>query len=154
MALGLRPQDKRELIACYGLPVREGLEVCLQKSVCAVGFFYRGKLCAASGLEPRTLLGKEACVWSWTTGEITRCQKSFFQISKYVLECFSAFYPVLYAACATDYQQARRYLEHLGAVVQPPFFRLADANRLFCLYRFVKPFQTEIYHKEKLWEEQ
>lgn len=136
LARQLQPQDRKELAACYGLPVLQGLELCVARSIETVCFLYQGQVCAVAGIEPLSLLGKQACVWSWTTHTVRKCPKAFIRVSRYVLQVFQQYYPVLYAACAQSYRQARQYLKHIGGKEENQYFYLADPTVLFCLYRF------------------
>ncbi len=136
LAPALREKDKQELEACYQLPVREGLQLCAARSVCAVAFRYRGEVCAVAGLEPSSLLGAQACVWSWTGIGVEKCPKSFWRVSKRVIDFFKHYYPHLYAACDVRYEQAAHYLCHLGARPAGKLFYLAAPEIPFALYQW------------------
>jgi len=132
----LRLADRRELWACYRLPAREGLALCARRSVKAFAFFYRGKIGAAAGIEPLSLLGSQACVWSWTGEQVLNCPKSFFRVSQVVLNYFKQLYPHLYAACDERYETAQHYLERLGAHPCGNKFFLAGPETRFIWYQW------------------
>lgn len=110
----LRAADRAEMQALYGQDIKGALQECLARSVVAVGFFYKGKIAAAAGVEPEGFLGRRACVWSWSGAEAGRCSKAFWKVSKQVLQGFLALYPQLYAACDQRYGAAQRYIMRLG----------------------------------------
>lgn len=136
LAAHLRAEDRAELWACYRVPTQEGLEKCVARSFVSVAFLYKGKVCAIAGLEPASLLGQAACVWSWTGTEVLHCQKSFWRISNQVLAVFKKYYPHLYAACDVRYKTALRYLEHLGGKRMRGMIYLAGRETKFALYQW------------------
>lgn len=136
LAPALRPADRAEMWATYRLGAREGLELCFMRSAQAVAFLYRGKVAAAAGVAPQSLLGDCACVWSWTSKEVENCPKAFWKASAVVLKHFRALYPRLYAVCDERYAEARRYLRRLGAREEGEAFYLKGGETRFRLYRF------------------
>ena len=139
LAPRLRAADRAEMWAAYRLQAREGLELCLGRSVLAVAFVYRGKAAAAAGVEAQSLLGRRGCVWSWTGESVDGCAKSFFRASRAALDYFLTLYPLLYAACDVRYTAARRYLRRLGAREAGPAFYLAGKETRFVPYVFSRP---------------
>lgn len=136
LANHLRTEDRRELIACYQRPVLEGLEYCWRRSSLALSFFYQGQVGAVAGVEPFSLLGTRACVWSWTGKIIEKCPVQFWKVSQRVLAYFLTQYPYLYAACDERYQTAQRYVQKLGALSHGKPVYLADKTVRFYLYQF------------------
>ena len=118
LAPRLRAADRAEMWAAYRLQVREGLELCLGRSVLAVAFVYRGKAAAAAGVEAQSLLGRRGCVWSWTGDSVDGCAKSFFRASCAALAArtSSATLCTMSAPCSTAY----RYPKSTAAPC-PPF---------------------------------
>lgn len=147
----MRPADRQELVACYQLPVREALEHCVVQSACCISFIYRGKVAAMAGVEPETWLGRRGCVWLWTGEVVEQCPIYFLKASRYLLHLFQQQYPLLYAACATNYPAAQRYIKHLGGQAVGNLFLLADQSIYFQLYQFK---QLNLKEKEDIWEEQ
>ena len=136
LADDLRLADRRELWACYRLRARDGLELCVRYSVETVAFLYEGKIAAVAGIAPMSLLGNEACVWSWTGRQVLKCPKAFLTVSKLVVKRFKRLYPHLYAACDVRYKQAGRYLECLGAQAVADRFFLAGTETSFQWYQW------------------
>ncbi|MBR3632123.1 MAG: hypothetical protein IKN49_03555 [Elusimicrobiaceae bacterium] len=148
----LREEDRRELEACYQRPVLEGLEYCWRRSSLALAFCYQGQVGAIAGIEPISLLGQQACVWSWTGKVIEKCPVRFWKISQKVLAHFLMQYPYLYAACDERYKKAQRYLQKLGATPHGKPFYLADKTVRFYLYQFAPQVLNQI-KEDSLWEE-
>lgn len=136
LAVNLQEKDRQELWACYRLPVREGLEKCIRASVLTVVFLYEGKVGAIAGLEATSLLGNQACVWSWTSKQVRRCPHLFMRLSKQILASFQQRYPYLYAACDQRHSQAAKYLFCLGARPTGKKFYLAGEETQFLLYQW------------------
>ena len=122
--------------AAYRLPARQGLQYCWERSALALAFLCQGRAAAAAGVECAGLLGRRACVWSWTGQAVQRCPKSFWRASVQVLALFRRCYPQLFAACDERYGAARRYLAHLGGQETQEKFYLAGPETRFVLYRF------------------
>ena len=97
---------------------------------------YRGKTVAIAGVEPVSLLGNQACMWSWTGKEIEKCPVSFWKISKAILLFCRQIYPCLYAACDSRYTVAQQYLKRLGAIRHKEPLYLADKQIHFDVYQF------------------
>lgn len=136
LAADLRAQDKAEMWAAYRLPPQESLALCLQRSALALAFLYQGRVAAAAGVEPASLLGWRGCVWSWTGQRVEKCPKSFWKASLVARDVFKRFYPHLFAACDCRYRQAGRYLRRLGARPTGDVFYLTGKETRFELYRF------------------
>ena len=133
----LRPADRAEMRALYGKRVAESLQKGLARSAVAVGFFYKGKIAAAAGVEPEGCLGRRACVWSWSGAEAGRCSKAFWKVSKQVLQYFLQLYPQLYAVCDERYVAAHRYITRLGGrKIKKVYFQ--TAGPAFWIYEFNK----------------
>lgn len=132
----LREADRAELWAAYRLSAREVLELCFKRSAAALAFTRKGRIAAAAGIAPMSLLGSCACVWSWTGEEVDACPKAFWKASLKTTEYFRSVYPSLYAVCDERYAAARRYLSRLGAREEGGAFYLAGGETRFRLYRF------------------
>lgn len=141
----MRAADRAELWAMYRLSAPEGLELCLRRSAAAYAFLYRGKVAAAAGVAPLSLLGQSACVWSWTGEETEKCPKAFWRASVAALAYFYALYPQLYAVCDGRYAAAHRYLRRLGAHAQGEPFYLKGGETRFLLYCFDAPERRKIH---------
>ncbi len=151
----LREEDAAELWAAYRLPAAEGLALCLKRSAAALALCCEGEVCAAAGVEAQSLLGRSACIWSWTGKGVLRRPKAFWKASLRALAYFGGLYPQLYAACDGRYAAARRYLLRLGARRTGEGFYLAGKETKFYLYRFDAPCGAEnSVTRRELWEEQ
>lgn len=151
----LRGEDTAELWAAYRLSAAEGLALCLRRSAAALAFCCEGEVCAVAGVEPQSLLGRRACLWSWTGQGVLRRPKTFWKVSLRALAYFRGLYPQLYAACDGRYAAARRYLLRLGARRTGEGFYLAGEETKFYLYRFGAPSGAEnSVTRRELWEEQ
>ena len=139
LAVHLRREDKAELWAAYRLPVRQALQDCARKSAAAFALVRRGRTMAAAGVEAQSLLGRRACVWSWTGRDVLFCPKIFWRFSCIVRDYFLSLYPQLYAACDVRYAAAQRYLRRLGACATKEKIYLAGKETRFVLYVFERP---------------
>jgi len=137
LAGNLRTEDWAEMWACYRLPVEKALSLCIRRSLQSWTVLCSGKVIAIAGIEPLSILGNKACIWSWTSKEVLHHKKSFWRLSQIMLNQFRRQYSTLYAACDKRYQMAHRYLQRLGACQTGESFYLAGKETEFILYQWM-----------------
>lgn len=140
LARYMRAPDRAELEACKLTVCARTLEnFALQSRWCAV-LEGGGRVLAAGGIAPDTLLGGRARIWMLSARGVEKYPKAFFKISKAVVAQGLLRYPELYNFTDERYAAALRYVRRLGGSFDGTGVRFGP--RRFLLFRF----------RRKVWE--
>ncbi len=123
----MREADKAEIWAEGHYEPDFALRESIRNSLISLTFLNDGKIVAMFGIVPETFLSKKAQVWMLSTDEIYSVKIRFLKISRFIIEKFLKFYPILWNFVDARYAETIRWLEWSGAKVYDPVSYGVDA---------------------------
>lgn len=117
--MGLRPEDKDEVFASYGMSAHLALPYSFLVSSVCLTILYKGDPVGLLGISPSGREGR-ACIWMVGTDRINTFKKTFVKLSRRVVDLMLAAHPILCNYVDARYGKAIKWLEHLGAEFEEP----------------------------------
>lgn len=120
LALSMRESDRLEVLASHGMNPVEMLRFSLQASILAFTAEYREYPVAMFGISTDSFVGDRAAVWLLTGEVVSSLPITFVKVSRRVVSRFLELYPVLENWVDARYVKSLRWLERIGAHIDPP----------------------------------